>query len=1005
MVPVAELASYKNIPVFSWLANDENFDNKDRATTLIRVIHPLSQLGGNVGLFLSEMNWHRLVMIATSASESIAYANSLESTIDSWSILGFNLVNRYEVAPIVDVKTLDEKFQAIKYEARIIILVISDDELRKYMIRADKLGMSDGDYQFIYVKITMPSTNDIQRLESTGLWENGDLNDDDARRGFENLLYVILGDIRDVGQSWMVEANSAARSLFGNDRSMPDAAEPDPYSIFLHDCVMLYGLTLNSTGGNVTAVNGTIIRNAAISVSFHGLSGQVLISKFADRLPYTTIYDLNRTGMFSLVAYQYYTKNNDTTKPVADADDIRWGNGLTSSTVIPSDTPVCGFYNEFCPLKSRIWRKEHQLNNTIWKVKYQDLDFKVNKPAKSFMALSVAFTQSQLCFTEATVTSSNRYGLNDTRAKSAGDRDDTRINDHTAKYKGQIVYVKRLKKQRIKSDRQLLKEMKMDIIENDDIKLDTMFKLSIAIDICRGLEYLNKSELKYHGNMKSTNCVVDSRWTCKLSDFGPRTIYKSLIDETGSWRTEAESLFWTAPEHLRTWIVQNQKAGSVQGDVYSFGIIAKELVTRDTPYGCEDHMSPNEIISKVAATTKVPFRPKFPYMSDNNQAMEQTKAIQALIQRCWAEDPQVRPSVKRVLKTLNTISPFKKSNVIENMIVMMEKYSYQLEELVAERTAQLEDEKRKTDALLYQMLPRKVAEDLKLGKPVKAESFEKATIYFSDIVGFTTIAGECTPIQVVELLNSLYTLFDDTIKTYEVYKVETIGDAYMVVSGLPERNGDKHASEMAYVALDLLHVVRMFRLPHDPESCLRIRIGKHNYGLIYSYTVLCLHSGPVVAGVVGLTMPRYCLFGDTVNTASRMESNGEAMKIHISNATANMLNEKAMFDIVKRGELKIKGKGVMVTYWLEGTKQEVSSSQQSFKPQYYSHLRDDPEQEIKENDRFKENYGPDLYVKINHPDGSQAEQSKLACLDLIPFSSIKPSVQLYNNVHEKNVDI
>ncbi|XP_071182085.1 atrial natriuretic peptide receptor 1-like [Mytilus edulis] len=684
----------------------------------------------------------------------------------------------------------------------------------------------------------------------------------------------------------------------------------------------------------------------------------------------------------------------------------------------------------------RIWRKEHQLNNTIWKVKYQDLDFKVTKPAKSFMALSVAFTQSQLCFTEATVTSSNRYGLNDTRAKSAGDREDARINDHTARYKGQIVYVKRLKKQRIKSDRQLLKEMKMllgirhtnitslvgmcteqgsisvlwehctkgrlrDIIENDDIKLDTMFKLSIAIDICRGLEYLNKSELRYHGNMKSTNCVVDSRWTCKLSDFGPRTIYKSLIEETGSWRTEAESLFWTAPEHLRTWIAQNQKSGSVQGDVYSFGIIAKELVTRDTPYGCEVYMSSNEIISKVAATTKVPFRPKFPYMSDNNQAMEQTKAIQALIQRCWAEDPQVRPSVKRVLKTLNTISPFKKSNVIENMIVMMEKYSNQLEELVAERTAQLEDEKRKTDALLYQMLPRRVAEDLKLGKPVKAESFEKATIYFSDIVGFTTIAGECTPIQVVELLNSLYTLFDDTIKTYEVYKVETIGDAYMVVSGLPERNGDKHVSEMAYVALDLLQAVRMFRLPHDPGSCLRIRIG--------------LHSGPVVAGVVGLTMPRYCLFGDTVNTASRMESNGEAMKIHISNVTANMLSENGMFEIVKRGELKIKGKGVMATYWLEGTKQDISSGQQSINIQYYSHLGEDPGQGITQKDRS--NSKPDVYVKINHPDGSQDEQSKLPCLDdshdehsklpcldLIPVSSVVPSLQIYNTVHE-NVDI
>lgn len=317
---------------------------------------------------------------------------------------------------------------------------------------------------------------------------------------------------------------------------------------------------------------------------------------------------------------------------------------------------------------------------------------------------------------------------------------------------------------------------------------------------------------------------------------------------------------------------------------------------------------------------------------------------------------------------------------------MMEKYSNQLEDLVAERTAQLEDEKRKTDALLYQMLPRKVAEDLKLGKTVKAESFECVTIYFSDIVGFTTIAGQCTPIQVVELLNSLYTLFDDTIKSYEVYKVETIGDAYMVVSGLPERNGDKHVTEMAYVSLDLLNAVKNFRMPHNPEGCIRIRIG--------------LHTGPVVSGVVGLTMPRYCLFGDTVNTASRMESNGEPLKIHISSATEKMLREFDLFDIKERGELQVKGKGTMTTFWLEGVRNECIYSEKSTKLQYYSHLEYDSEQDIEDKDSSENEQPPDLYEKIKHK--AFFDEQILPSADIIQLSIQTPNLQLFDNDTEDN---
>ncbi len=230
-------------------------------------------------------------------------------------------------------------------------------------------------------------------------------------------------------------------------------------------------------------------------------------------------------------------------------------------------------------------------------------------------------------------------------------------------------------------------------------------------------------------------------------------------------------------------------------------------------------------------------------------------------------------------------------NILDNLLARMEKYANNLEDLVQERTQACDNERKRAEQLLYRLLPPTVATDLMQGNEVKAESFNEVTIYFSDICGFTDLSSRSTPMQVVYLLNGLYTLFDSIVEGFDVYKVETIGDAYMVVSGLPRPNKN-HAVDIARMSLALLDSVENFQIPHLPERKLELRIG--------------LHTGPCVAGVVGLKMPRYCLFGDTVNTASRMESNGAALRIHISPQTKAALDACGTFDIELRGPVEMK---------------------------------------------------------------------------------------------------
>ncbi|KAI8910931.1 adenylate and guanylate cyclase catalytic domain-containing protein [Gorgonomyces haynaldii] len=217
---------------------------------------------------------------------------------------------------------------------------------------------------------------------------------------------------------------------------------------------------------------------------------------------------------------------------------------------------------------------------------------------------------------------------------------------------------------------------------------------------------------------------------------------------------------------------------------------------------------------------------------------------------------------------------------------------------------ELDASKAKADSLLSQMLPPSVSEALMKGQQVQPQRYESATVFFLDIVGFTTICATIDPIETVALLNDIYLTFDTVIEQYDAYKVETIGDSYMIASGIPKKNGNRHAAEVATLALHIMSVVDSFEFKGHPEVKIQARIG--------------IHSGPVVAGVIGSKMPRYCLFGDTVNTASRMESNSKPMKIQLSESTHQLLRQFGGFDLYQRGEIDVKGKGKMRTYFLHG---------------------------------------------------------------------------------------
>ncbi len=251
----------------------------------------------------------------------------------------------------------------------------------------------------------------------------------------------------------------------------------------------------------------------------------------------------------------------------------------------------------------------------------------------------------------------------------------------------------------------------------------------------------------------------------------------------------------------------------------------------------------------------------------------------------------------------------------------------QIEKLAQERTQQaeqlrqafqqLEIEQKTSERLLLNVLPEPIAKRLKENPEIIADSFASVTILFADIVGFTKVSTRISAPKLVELLNEIFSAFDELAIYHGLEKIKTIGDAYMVVGGLPVERPD-HAAAIAEMALDMQEAIARIDIKHREAFCMRIGI----------------HTGPVVAGVIGTNKFTYDLWGDAVNLASRMESHGIPGCIQVSEATYNLLQDKYIFE--KRGPIPVKGRGYMTTYLLLTNKKHIVPSVDKSPPSSHS---------------------------------------------------------------------
>ena len=400
-----------------------------------------------------------------------------------------------------------------------------------------------------------------------------------------------------------------------------------------------------------------------------------------------------------------------------------------------------------------------------------------------------------------------------------------------------------------------------------EIALEIGFKAGFGVPILVGDEVL--AVLVF---FKVSYCRKDARFI---------DIFNAVATQLGSLiqRKQAEELLRIAQEKYHS-IVENAMEGIFQSTPSGGYISANPALAK--LYGYD---SPEELMSDITNISQQLY-------VDAERRLEFVAAMEADNAVSGFESMVCRKDGRRIWVSENV-------RAVRDAKGELLYYEGTVSDITERKLAQeaLKVQQEQSEKLLLNILPKPIAERLKAQQSTIADSFADVSVLFADIVGFTELSARMSPTELVKRLNVIFSHFDQLAEKYGVEKIKTIGDAYMVVGGLPMPRDD-HAEAIAQMALGMQ--AKIAKLSADTGEKLAIRVG--------------INSGPVVAGVIGVSKFTYDLWGDTVNVAARMEATGFAGRIQVTDVTYELLKDKYLLE--RRGVIQVKGKGNMMTYWL-----------------------------------------------------------------------------------------